>query len=88
MEKAKEVVGTIDRVQELSLHIPGVVADLQIATLLALRERLLVPNFNDVFHLSAVCPCIYKIRANEFPRPTSQLFGSGISTAGSESAFI
>ena len=32
MEKAKEVVGTIDRFHQLSLDIPGVVVDLQIAT--------------------------------------------------------
>jgi len=50
----KEVVGTVDRVHELSLNVSGAVADLQFAILLALRERLLVPNFNDVFHLSAM----------------------------------
>jgi hypothetical protein len=48
----KEVVGTVDRVHELGLNVFGAVADLQFAILLALRERLLVPNFNDVFHLA------------------------------------
>jgi hypothetical protein len=54
MEKAKEVVGTIDRVHQLSLHVPGVGANLQIATVLALRELLFVVNFNDVVHFLVV----------------------------------
>jgi hypothetical protein len=49
----KEVVGTIDRFHELSIHVPGVVTALQIATSLALRELLLGVNFNDVVHFSA-----------------------------------
>jgi hypothetical protein len=70
MEKAKEVVGTIDRVDELSLHVPGVGANLQIATVVALRELLFVANLNEVVHFSVVCACIYKIRANKFCLPT------------------
>jgi hypothetical protein len=54
MEKAKELVGTTDRVDELSLHVPGVGANLQIATVLALRELLFVANFNDVVHFLVV----------------------------------
>ena len=54
MEKAKKVVGTIDRVHQLSLHVPGVGANLQIATVLALRELLFVVNFNDVVHFLVV----------------------------------
>jgi hypothetical protein len=54
MEKAKEVVSTIDRVHQLSLHVPGVGANLQIATVLALRELLFVVNFNDVVHFLVV----------------------------------
>ena len=65
MEKAKEVVGTIDRVHQLSLHVPGVGANLQIATVLALRERLFGATFIVVVHFSAVGNCIYKMRANK-----------------------
>jgi len=54
MEKAKEVVSTIDRFHQLSLDVPGVVVDLQIATLLALRELLFAANFNDVVHFPVV----------------------------------
>jgi hypothetical protein len=54
MEKAKEVVSTIDPVHQLSLYVPGVGANLQIATVLALRELLFVPNFNDVVHFLVV----------------------------------
>jgi hypothetical protein len=70
LEKAKEVIGTIDRVHELSLHVPGLVTDLQIASVLALRELLFVANLNDVVHFSVVRACIYKIRANKFCLPT------------------
>ena len=65
MEKAKEVVNTIDRFHQLSLDVLGVVTDSQIATLLALRELLFIANFNDVAHFSAVGNCIYKMRANK-----------------------
>jgi hypothetical protein len=54
MEKAKEVVSTIDRFHQLSLDVPGVGANLQIATVLALRELLFVVNFNDVVHFLVV----------------------------------
>ena len=50
LEKAKEVVGTIDRVHELCLHVRGIVTDLQIATVLALREWLFAANFNEIVH--------------------------------------
>jgi hypothetical protein len=61
MEKSKELAGIIDRVHQLSLHIPSVVADLQIATVLALRELLVVANFNDGLHFSVLSACMYKI---------------------------
>ncbi len=63
-------MGTIDRVHELSPHVPGLVTDLQIASVLALREPLFVANLNDVVHFSLACACIYKIRANKFCLPT------------------
>jgi hypothetical protein len=63
-EETNEVVGTVDRVHELSLHVPGVVADLQIATLFALREWLSTADLNVVVHSFAACTCIYKMRAN------------------------
>jgi hypothetical protein len=63
--KAKELVGTIDRAHELNLHIPGVVADLQIANVLALRELLFVANFNDGLHFAGVSACIYKTWTNK-----------------------
>jgi hypothetical protein len=65
MEKTKEVVGTIDRVHELSLDVAGVVTDSQIATVLAFRERLFGATFIVVVHFSAVGNCIYKMRANK-----------------------
>jgi hypothetical protein len=76
MEKAKEVVSTIDRFHQLSLDVPGVVVDLQIATLLALRELLFAANFNDVVHFPVVGICIYKMRANKFSFPTVRLVAS------------
>jgi hypothetical protein len=87
MEKAKEVVGTIDRVHKLSLYIPGVVAGSQIATVLALRELLFVANFNDVLHFFALSVCIYKTWTNKFSLSTTPLVASGFSSTGPESAF-
>jgi hypothetical protein len=88
MEKAKEVVGTIDRVHELRLQIPGVVADLQIATVLALREMLFVANFNDVLHFFALSVCIYKTWTNKFSLSTIPLVASGFSGTGPESVVV
>jgi hypothetical protein len=87
-EKAKEVIGTIDRVHELSLHVPDLVTDLQIATILALRELLFDTMLNDDAHFSVVCVCIYKIRANKLLLRPFRLVASGFSTTGSESAFF
>jgi hypothetical protein len=66
MEKAQEVVSTIDRVNELNPHVSGLGADLQIATLLAVCELLFAANFNDVVHFSVVGLCIYKTQAKLF----------------------
>ena len=80
MEKAKEVVSTIDRVHQLSLYVPGVGANLQIATVLALREMLFVPNFNDVVHFLVVRVVYTRMGPiNSLFRPF-QLPGSGFST--------
>jgi hypothetical protein len=70
-----------------ALHIGGVLADLQIAILLALRERLLVPNLNDMSYLFAVCLATYTRYGpmNCLVRPIQPL-PAGFTTTGSETA--
>jgi hypothetical protein len=79
---------TIVRIHEMSLNVPGIVVDLQIATVLALRELLFAANFNEIVHFSDPGLCIYKSRANRFSLPTTQLVLSRFSATGSESALI
>jgi hypothetical protein len=62
-EKAKEVVGTVDLVHQLSFHVLGVIGDLQSATVFALRDLLFVANFNNLVHFLVAAACIYKTRA-------------------------
>jgi hypothetical protein len=53
-EKAKKVVGTVDRVHKLNLCAHGLGTDVEIATSLAFREILLADNSSDVIQFLVV----------------------------------
>jgi hypothetical protein len=66
LDVANEVFDVVDRFYQLSIQLPGVPADSQIATALAVRETIFVAMFNDVVHFSTVSACIYKTRTKKF----------------------
>src|SRR5580704_14075245 len=78
LDEANEVADVVDRFHQLSLQFPGVPADSQIATALAVRELVFVAIFSDVVHFSAVSACIYKTR-------TKKISGRAIQSSSSRS---